>query len=57
MTFSIPEVDQLGWGQHLKDHLAQLNDPETGGLIHVLNVAELCGDDHLSLFDNETLLH
>lgn len=40
MTFSIPAVDQLGWGEPLQKHLAQLNDPETGGLIHVLNVAE-----------------
>lgn len=40
MTFSIPAVDQLGWGQPLQNHLAQLNDPETGGLNHVANVAE-----------------
>ena len=40
MTFSIPAVDQLGWGEPLQKHLAQLNDPDTGGLIHVANVAE-----------------
>lgn len=40
MPFSIPQVDQLGWGEPLQKHLAQLNDPSTGGLIHVANVAE-----------------
>jgi len=40
MTFRIPNVDELGWGEPLKNHLAQLNDPNTGGLIHVFNVAE-----------------
>lgn len=40
MTFSIPEVDQLGWGQPLKDHLAQLNDPQFGGFNIVENIEE-----------------
>ena len=40
MTFPIPAVDQLGWGEPLQKHLAQLNDPEMGGINHVLNVQE-----------------
>ena len=40
MTFSIPKVDQLGWGEPLQNHLSQLNEPTTGGLIHVENITE-----------------
>jgi hypothetical protein len=32
MPKSIPTIGSASWGQPLNDHLAQLNNPSTGGI-------------------------
>lgn len=48
MPFNIPNTDDIDWSVPLRNHLAQLNDPDTGGFNEWL-VSPLTGVDGLPL--------
>jgi hypothetical protein len=61
MPFPIPNTDELDWSIPLKNHLGQLNDPDTGGFNTVNSIQERDtvywpnGDTNHSDYDNFTV--